>query len=405
MPAKGKGFMRRVSVAGGDRPRVVVVGAGVIGLGIGWRLALAGCRVEVLDKGLAGRASSWAAGGMLAGGVEIEPGEEVVWPLAAHSQRLWPAFRDALQAGTGVDIGYRDEGTMVIALTRDDVGQMRFHYELQRGLGVDLTWLSGAEVRAREPCLHAGVPAGVYSPLDHQVDSRALVAALTAGLLAAGGVLRENCEVTAIDITGDTGAGAGHVTGVQAADGASHPADVVVVAAGAWSRGLPGLPEVARPPVRPLRGQLLVLRMDPAEPLLRHVVWAPRAYLIPRKDGRLLIGATTEERGFDVQVTAGGVYGLLDGAWRALPGIEELPLLETVAGLRPGSRDDAPIVGPTAVDGLVLATGHHRNGILLAPVTVEAVSRWVLDGELMDVIRPFALDRFQSPRPAGPVTP
>ena len=139
---------------------------------------------------------------------------------------------------------------------------------------------------------------------------------------------------------------------------------------------------------------MLALGMNAARPLLRHVVWAPKAYLVPRSDGRLIIGATVEERGFETSVTAGGLYALLDGAWRALPAIEELPVLETWAGLRPSSRDDAPVIGPTPVEGLVLATGHHRNGILLAPITAAAVEELVLAGRVMPAIGGFGLDRF-----------
>ncbi len=377
-----------------DGPRVAVIGAGAIGLGIGWRLARAGCPVTVFDRGEAGHAASWAAGGMLAAGVETEPGEETLWLLASQSQRLWPDFRYALQADTGLDIGYRDEGTLVIALTRDDLEQLRFNYEFQRSLGIELEWLAGNEVRRREPYLNSGTTAAVYCRHDHQVDNRALVTALKPALLKAGGVLHEHCDVTGIEIT------SGKVSGVHAG-GTFHAADVVVVAAGAWSRDLPGLPEAERPPVRPIRGQLLVLKMNPAEPLLRHVLWAPKAYVIPRRDGRLLIGATTEERGFDPRPTAGGVFSLLEGAWRALPGIEELVLDEIVVGFRPGSRDDAPILGPTGIDGLVMATGHHRNGILLTPVTVEAISHYVLTGKVMAAIQPFLPDRFRRPEPGA----
>ena len=376
----------------GTGPRVAVIGAGAIGLGIGWRLARAGSPVTVFDRGEAGRSASWAAGGMLAAGVETEPGEETLWQLAALSQRLWPDFRYALQAETGQDIGYRDEGTLVIALTRDDLEQLRFNYEFQRSLGIELDWLAGTEARRREPYLNTGTAAAVYCRHDHQVDNRALVTALKPALLKAGGVLHEHCEVTAIEIAG------GRVAGVQAG-GVLPQAEVGVVAAGAWSRDLPGLPRADRPPVRPIRGQLLVLKMNPAEPLLRHVLWAPKAYIIPRRDGRLLIGATTEERGFDTRPTAGGVFSLLEGAWRALPGIEELVLDEIVVGFRPGSRDDAPILGPTGVDGLVMATGHHRNGILLTPVTVEAISQYVLTGRVMAEIQPFRADRFRRPEP------
>lgn len=373
---------------GADCPRVAVIGAGVIGMGIGWKLARAGCAVTVFDRDEAGRAATWAAGGMLCAGVEIEPGEEALWQLASLSQRLWPDFRYALQADSGQDIGYREEGTMVIALTRDDLEQLRFNYEFQRSVGVELEWLSGAEARKREPYLNTGTAAGYYCKNDHQVDNRAVAAALKPALLKAGGILREHAEVTGIEIAN------GRATGVRVGDQV-HPADVVVVAAGAWSRGLGGLPEEARPPVRPIRGQLLYLRMNPAEPLVRHVVWAPKAYIIPRRDGRLLIGATTEERGFDTKPTAGGVFSLLEGAWRAFPAIEELGFDEIAVGFRPGTRDDAPILGPTSVEGLVMATGHHRNGILLAPVTVDAITKFVLKGKVSEAIRDYGLARFR----------
>ena len=379
---------------GGDCPRVAVIGGGVIGLGIGWRLARAGCPVTVFDRDEAGHSASWAAGGMLAAGVEAEPGEEVLWNLASRSQHLWPDFRYALQADSGRDIGYRDEGTMVVALTRDDLEQLRFNYEFQRSLGIELEWLSSTEARRREPYLNTGTAAAYFCKGDHQVDNRQVVEALKKALAKAGGVLRERAEA-AVELAG------GRVAGVRIGDEV-HKADVVVVAAGAWSRGVGGLPEEVRPPVRPVRGQLLYLRMNPAEPLVRHVIWAPKAYIIPRKDGRLLIGATTEERGFDTRPTAGGVFSLLEGCWRAFPGIEELVLEEIVVGFRPGSRDDAPILGPTSVEGLVMATGHHRNGILLLPVTVEAISRFILKGKVMPEIEAYRPDRFRKPAGGGP---
>jgi glycine oxidase len=139
--------------------------------------------------------------------------------------------------------------------------------------------------------------------------------------------------------------------------------------------------------------------MDPAAPLIEHVVWVPKAYLVPRNDGRLLIGATVEEKGFDDSLTAGGVFALLEAAWRALPGIEELPIVEFWAGFRPTSRDDAPILGPTSVDGLLFATGHHRNGILLAPVTGDALAHYILDGEMMPGTESFTMARFEARRP------
>jgi glycine oxidase len=366
-----------------------VVGGGVCGLGVAWRLAAAGCAVDIFDKGEPGRAATWAAAGMLAARAEVEPGEETLLRLNLLCQEMWPGFARELETATGQTIDYRDEGTLIVSATRDDAEALEFTYTLQRRLGLDVEWLSGAEARKREPFLAPGVNAGVYSPGDHQVDNRKLADALLAACIAEGAGLHPNTAVSAVETAH------GRVRGVRV-DGRDdiHEADVVLLAAGAWSRGIEGVPPEARPPVRPLKGQMLSVRMDPAEPLLSHVVWAPGVYLVPRRDGRLLIGATVEEKGFNTDMTAGGLFDLLRDTWDVLPGIEELPIDETWVGHRPTSRDDAPILGPTPVDGLVLATGHHRNGILLAPVTADAVSRFILTGALDESIRPFGLDRF-----------
>jgi len=370
------------------RPKTVIIGAGVAGLGIAWRLAQAGCAVTVYDRGEAGHGASWAAAGMLAAAVETEPGEEPLLQLALESQILWPDFADELEAASGISVEYRGEGTLVLALNRDDAEQLRHSFEFQTRLGLDLEWLSGVEVRRREPHLKPGIAGAVLSPRDHQVDNRCLGRALAAAVRGAGVALYENCPVREVVVT--RGRAAGVVT-----DRDTEPADVVVLAAGAWSREIGGLPASALPPVRPIKGQLMALQMDPAAPLLSHVVWLPRGgYLVPRRDGRLIVGGTVEERGFDATITAGGLLALIDGAWRALPGIEELPVAETWVGFRPGSRDDAPMLGPGALDGLVIATGHHRNGILLTPVTAAVVSSYILTGRLPELARPFSPERF-----------
>jgi glycine oxidase len=329
---------------------------------------------------------------MLAAGIETEPGEQPLLALTRESQRRWPAFARELEAASGIALGYRAEGTLAVALTRDDAELLRAQTDFQRRCGVDLDWLDGAAARAREPFLSPRVVAAAFSPHDHQVDNRQLVPALIAAARRAGAALHEHTEA-AVDVVG------GRAVGVVAGE-RRVAADVVILAAGAWSRGVPGVPAVAKPPVRPIKGQMLALRMDPAAPLLWHVVWAPKAYLVPRRDGRLLIGATVEERGFDDTVTAGGLLGLLDGAWRAVPALEELPVDEIWTGFRPGSRDDAPILGPCRVDGLVLATGHHRNGILLTPITADAIRDAIITGALPEVARGFALDRFALEVPA-----
>ncbi len=373
-----------------SRPKTVVIGAGVVGLSIAWRLAQAGCPVTVYDRAKAGRGASWAAAGMLAAAVETEPGEEKLLALTLESQELWPRFAREVEAASGISIGYRDEGTIVVALTRDDAEQLRFSYEFQRGLGLDLDWLSGAEARRREPHLRPGISGAVVSPKDHQVDNRLLGSALAEAARRAGAVLHEHCPVREVELFG------GRARGVVT-DRGSDPADIVILAAGAWSREIGGVPASYLPPVRPIKGQMLALSMDPAAPLLRHVIWLPRGYLVPRLDGRLIVGATVEERGFDDRLTAGGLLALIEGAWRAVPAVEELPVAETWVGFRPGSRDDAPMLGPSGIDQFVVATGHHRNGILLTPITAEAISGYVLTGRVPEVVLPFAPDRFGDP--------
>ena len=365
----------------------MIIGAGVIGLGIAWRLAHAGCSVTVYDRAEAGRGASWAAAGMLAAAVETEPGEEELLVLALASQRMWPSFARELEAVSDISVGYRDEGTIVVALTRDDAEHLRHICDFQKSLGLELQWLSGAEARRREPHLRPGIPAAVWSPRDHQVENRWLTQGLGEAARRAGVVLREHVPVREVEVAG------GRARAVLT-DHGRDPADVVILAAGAWSREIAGIPSAHLPPVRPIKGQMLALRMDPSAPLLRHVVWAPRSYLVPRRDGRLVVGGTVEERGFDDTLTAGGLLALLEGAWRAVPAIEELPIAETWVGFRPGSRDDAPMLGPSGIDGLIVATGHHRNGILLTPITVETVSAYVLTGRLPEIVEPFTPERF-----------
>jgi len=377
------------------QPNVAVIGAGVIGLGIAWRLAARGVPVAVFDKGAAGAGASHAAAGMLAACCEAEPGEDALITLGRESQARWPAFAAELEQASGMEVGLRSEGTLVVALTADDQARLNHQLVFQQKLGLPLQWISAAETRRREPHLAGKLAGAVFSPEDTQVDNRKLAAALRIAAEAAGASVGEHRAVSAISSPG------GRVDGVVFADGTKAAADVVVLAAGAWSRGIAGLAPELRPPVRPIKGQMLALRMDAAAPLLNHVVWAPGAYLVPRRDGRLLIGATVEEKGYDASLTAGGILTLLEAAWRAVPAVEELPIDEMWVGHRPGSRDDAPILGAGPIEGLVYATGHHRNGILLTPITADAIARLVLDGVAEPAIRPFGIERFGSLRAAA----
>jgi glycine oxidase len=378
-----------------SKPSVAIIGAGVIGLGIAWRLAARGVSVAVFDKGVSGAGASHAAAGMLAACAEAEPGEEALVTLGRVSQARWPAFAAELKQASAVDVGLRPEGTLVVALTSDDQARLSHQLTFQQKLGLPLQWISAAETRRREPHLAGKLAGAVFSPEDTQVDNRKLAAALRIAAEAAGAIIREHQEVKTIS------SDAGRVDGIVLADGTKVGADVVVLAAGAWSRSIDGLAPELRPPVRPIKGQMLALRMDPAAPLLTHVVWAPGAYLVPRLDGRLLVGATVEEKGYDTSLTAGGILTLLEAAWRVVPAVEELPIDEMWVGHRPGSRDDAPILGTGPIDGLIYATGHHRNGILLTPVTADAIAQLVLEGAADPAIRPFGIERFGSLRAAA----
>lgn len=373
-----------------ERADVAIVGAGLIGLSIAWRLARSGLRVVVVEGESIGSGASLAGTGMLAAGAEHEPGGDALLPLALESQRLWPGFRDELEAQSGLAIDYRDEGTLVVAIGRDEVERLRFRHDLAARAGLAVGWLGGTEVRAREPGLRPSVTAGMACPNDHQVDPPRVVAALAAACRAAGATLVEGCAVTGVVRA------AGHAAGIETASGVVR-ARTVILATGA--RGCEAfLPELALP-VRPLKGQSLVLRTTARSGGLSHVVWTEQVHLAPKSDGQLVVGATMEESGFDPAVTAGGLLALLDGARRALPGIEEMPVEAVWTGFRPTSDDDAPILGESGIEGLLVATGLHRNGYLLAPAVAAAMTGLVCDGRLPQVAAPFGLARFRANAP------
>jgi glycine oxidase len=376
-----------------DAPTVAIIGAGVVGLGAAWRLAQRGAAVTVFDRGAAGCGASSAAAGMLAACVEAEPGEEHLIQLGRRSQALWPEFAAEVEAAADRSVDLRREGTLMVALTADDQARLHHHLAFQKSLDLPVESISPTEARRREPHL-APIAGALLSPEDTQVDNRNLVAALAVAATRTGVQIQEHRPVRRLLVTGE------RTTGVELADGTEQRADVVVLAAGAWSRSIEGLPSPLRPAVRPVKGQMLALQMDPAAPLICHVVRSHSAYLVPRRDGRLIVGATVEEKGFDETLTAGGILALLEAAWRMLPAVEELPIVEMWVGHRPGSRDDAPILGAGPLKGLIYATGHHRNGILLTPVTADAIARMALDDSPDPLLASFGPERFTPARAA-----
>lgn len=365
---------------------VVIVGAGAIGLSIGWMLSRSGTDVLVLDRDRAGRQTSWLSAGMLAPETELGFEQEALYEFGRESMNRWPEFVKNLEADSGQHVDYRTEGILHVASDRDEAEALQRQYQFQLAQGLDVTWMSGAEAREIEPFLAPRLPAAVYSKSDHQVDNRLLVEALAVAFQKKGGVLRENAEVRAIEATQG---GVGLVLG----EGEKISAEKVILAAGAWSRAIDGIERALRPAVRPVKGQMIQLRMEPPFEL-KHVVWGRRAYLTPKSSGRLLLGATVEERGFDTTVTAGGLYTLLEAGWRLVPGIYDLEVTETWAGLRPGSRDNEPILGDAGVPGVIYATGHFRNGILQIPITASEISKMILTGETSAWLKPFSPQRF-----------
>ncbi len=372
---------------------VVIVGGGTIGLATGFELARRGPSVTVFEKGRAGRGTSWQAAGMLAPDTEIGFEELALYRLNRESRRRWPDFVERVEAAADTSVDYRTEGTLIVADDRDSAEALRRRYEFQRKQGLEVEWLTGEEAREIEPFVAPGLSAAVHSPTDHQVDNRRLMKALRTAFEVEGGTLYEQTPIEAVVPDADRPA-------VRTADGERVGADRVVVAAGVWSRELEGLLPDARPPVRPVKGQMLQLRRKrPFD--LTHVIRGPEAYLAPKSNGRIVVGATSEEMGFDTTVTAGGLYDLLEGAWEVVPGIRDLPVDDTWAGLRPASRDHAPLLGPTAAPGIVMATGHYRHGILLTPVTAEEIARLIRTGETSEWLEPFSPARFsdaESPR-------
>jgi glycine oxidase len=345
---------------------VAVVGGGIIGAAVAWRLATAGATVTVVDPA-PGYGATRAAAGMLAPVTELHYGEERLLRLNLASARRYPDFVAELEAATGADVGYRRAGTVVAAWDVADLAALRDLVGLHASLGLTSQLLTARELRALEPAITPGLPGGLFAADDHAVDARRLHAALL-DASAAKGVCVERQR--AVSVGGGT---------VTLADGTLLTADTVVVTAGVYSAGLDGLPPAAIAGLRPVKGQTLRLRS--ARPVLDHVlrgsVRGVPVYLVPRADGELVVGASSEEAGYDDRPRAGAVYDLMRDAQLLLPAVLEMELVEVCTGLRPATPDNAPIIG-TVAPGLVVATGHYRNGVLLAPITADAVADLVL---------------------------
>ena len=387
---KRTGLRRKVRLARHEKSYdAVVVGAGVIGLACAWRAAQRGLSVAVVDGEAPGSGASRVAAGMLAPLGEASWGEEALLELNLASARLYPDFAAELAEASGAAVGYRRCGALHVALDRDEAEELRRRHRLHLSLGLDARWLRPRECRGIEPGLATAVAGGVHARDEGEVDPGSLVAALVRALEHGGVELVAGDEAAEALLDGD------RIAGVRTASGRELRAGATVLATGWWSGRAPWLPPHARPPVRPVKGQILTLRGDPRRPLCEGIVATQWVYVVPRADGRVAVGATVEERGADMTVTAGGVHELLREAYRVLPDIAELELGGAFAGLRPTTPDNAPVIGAGALDGLVLATGHFRNGVLLAPVTAEAVAATLAGEAPPGAVASLGVERFE----------
>ncbi len=374
--------MPEQSIQAGGNADVIVIGGGVIGLSIARSLALRGVRnVSVLERNGFGREASWAAGGILAPQVEADKADDF-FRLANASRDLYPAFAQALLSETGIDIELDTTGTLYVAFSIEEERELHRRYEWQQKQRLDVEWLTGDQARALEPCLSASVRCALRFPNDFQVENRRLVEALITANRQLNVQLINNCDAREVRVGND------QVQGVVTSNGFI-AGNCVVIAAGAWSSGIDPASTVE---VEPVRGQMLCFQ---TETLARHVIYSYRGYLIPRRDGRLIAGSTSEHVGFDKRVTEQGIDAIKEMAVEIAPAVASLRLVDSWAGLRPRAADDMPVLGPSPeIEGLCYATGHYRNGILLAPITGQLIADAVLSGEMSPLVAPFSPRRF-----------
>ena len=367
---------------------VAVIGGGVIGLTIARALAHRGAGdVCLIERNAVGYEASFAAGGMLAPQAEANSQDDF-FHLACRSRDLYPNFAAALLDETGIDIELDTTGTLYVALTYHDLVEIEKRYDWQNAAGLAVEKLTPSQARELEPCINADVLGALRFPLDVQVENRRLLAALTNSVSNLGVSILTGASVESVKIERD------RVTGVITSRGViSCPS--VVIAAGTWSSLIKLSPASEKPAlvIEPVRGQMI--SFDARPQVTRHVIYSPRGYIVPRQDGRLLAGSTSERAGFAKQVTAGGISTILKNALEISPSVASLPIIDTWAGLRPRSPDSLPVLGPCdEIGGLFYATGHYRNGILLAPATGELITEAVVAGVTSPLLGPFSPGRF-----------
>jgi glycine oxidase len=363
---------------------VIIIGGGVIGCSIAWRLSQAGLSVSLIEKGRIGCEASRAAAGMLSPqGESQSPGP--FFDLCLRSRALYRDFTQELFDVSGVDAEYKDEGTLAVVFDHENLEDRTAWARWQLDAGLPLEYVSATELRKLEPAVAKSAATAIFLPQEHQIENRRLMDALEIAIRHAGVAVLEGTEVISITREAD------RVTGVETTKGRID-GGTVIVAAGTWSSALLQ-PLGLNANVVPARGQMLAVKSDVC-PITR-VLHSHSAYVVPRRDGRILIGATVEHAGFRKAVTIGAVNSLLNAALELVPVLADSEIIETWCGLRPDTADHLPILGFGGPENLLLATGHYRNGILLAPVTATLLTRTLTDNREPAELRDFSVERFR----------
>lgn len=366
--------------------KITIIGGGVIGLSLGWQLVRKGAEVEIYERETAGKGAGWVAAGMLTPQAELGFEEIELFNLSRKSLEIYPKFLEELKEDSGMDVKMDRCGSLFAGFDSDDMRRLRRLYDFREKVGLPAKWLTGSEAKELEPMLSPKCTCGLWMPDDAQIENRALLDALHKAAKNSGCKIHENSEVSSVKIEN------GKVKAITV-NGNLIEASCLVISAGAWSKQIEGIPENILPPVRPVKGQIMSLGMN-SESKVTHAIRGRDVYLVPKADGRLIVGASNEEMGFDTNPTAGEIYRILERAWETVPGIYEYPIMEIKVGLRPGSLDHEPIVGDSEIEGFYFATGHYRSGILLAPITAVELSEWIVTGKKSEALQHFQLSRF-----------
>ncbi len=365
---------------------ITIVGGGIAGLSVALEARRRGHAVTLIDQKVPGRETSHVAAGMLAPLVEARIVERNLLNLGKEALEKWPEYAARMEELLGRSIGYRREGTIITGVEPDHESRNRHIAEEYRQLGLPIEEVDREALRVMEPLLSPSVSSGLYAPSDQQVDNRALIKGMVELARKDEGVeILARRRVYAIEEVGEA---------IRVLyDGGEKVSSTVVLSAGAWVREIAGIPPFLAGAIRPIKGEILRLG-QPDRPLLRHIVRTPEVYLVPKADGTLVVGASTEERGFERQNRVGPLFELLRSAWETLPGVYELPLLEIASGFRPATLDHAPVIGRVDATRLFVAGGFYRHGILLAPFVAQELIRYIETDEEPTSLREFRPDRF-----------